>query len=927
MTDEMKSRETAVEQKKRLQDEKALARRLGGFRVLLLAGSIALALDIVANLLLYVREGVWQNLAVAIAQLPAVALLIVIGLLVRKGRLDTAGYLGIIAIMLGFGVGNLFHAGLTLALGASGFLVLLMISNMVLPGNKIIGPLTATLFVAALAAIELLAPIPRYNVVETSSFLLFVIALVTVLAAVGLWQFARLLRFGTIRTRLLAIFVGLVLLPAVAVGTASSVISGQRLLDQTRAQLVSVAALKESEIFTWANNLTSFLALAMPDSSRSLFYDLLISGPTGVDSSLYNNTYESELERYRNIIAQGNVFVEMFILAPDGTVRLSTDAGQIGRNQFGYAFFEPGLEGYFVSAPYYDSVLAEVTMVASAPLVNESGETIGILAGRANLDQLNAIMSERTGLGETGETYLVGARDRILMTESRFEERGMSLGSYISTSDGLDAAVLTKGDVSGNFTNYYYVDVVGVYRMLEEFNLVLIAEQEQSEALRGVVQTVAVNVGVTVGAVLVAIVLGLFVTNRITSPIASLSQTAEKIAGGELELVAEVEQEDEIGALAESFNAMTKRLRATLAGLEQQVAERTAALAQRTGYLQASVDVSRAIVSVLDPDQLIQQVVELIQERFNLYYVGLFLVDQAGEWAVLRAGTGEAGQKMLARNHRIRVGVGMIGWCVANERPRIALRAELDDARLKNPDLPDTRSEAAIPLRSRGRVIGALTVQSAQPEAFDESTIVVFETMADQVAVALDNARLFRESQESLDSLNRAYGQITREDWQRLLKLRGDLGYSSYASGEVAMEAEWLPELVQAAREGRTVGTETAVLGVPIKVRDTVIGVIGGYKVGEVAKWTDEERTFLEDVADLLSVTLDSARSYQQVQVTAQRERVAAEVTARIRRSLETETILRSAAEELRRALGLPEVVIQLGVPVDASKPGTSDGR
>jgi GAF domain-containing protein len=320
----------------------------------------------------------------------------------------------------------------------------------------------------------------------------------------------------------------------------------------------------------------------------------------------------------------------------------------------------------------------------------------------------------------------------------------------------------------------------------------------------------------------------------------------------------------------------------------------------------------------LDPDQLIQQVVDLIRERFGLYYVGLFLVDEAQEYAVLRAGTGAAGKAMLERNHRIRVGAGMIGWCVANQRPRIALRAEMDDARLKNPDLPDTRSEAAIPLRSRGRVIGALTVQSEKADAFDEATIVVFETMADQVAVAMDNARLFRESQQALESLNRAYGQITREEWSRLLQTRGDIGFSSFANGEIAVETAWQPELEQAVTRGQTVeesvsdGKYAAAIGVPIKVRDTVIGVIGGYKSGPVTEWSEAEKIFLQEVADVLSVALESARSYQQIQLSALREQLVGEVTAAMRESLDIDQVLQIAAREMRQALDLAEVEIRL---------------
>jgi GAF domain-containing protein len=153
------------------------------------------------------------------------------------------------------------------------------------------------------------------------------------------------------------------------------------------------------------------------------------------------------------------------------------------------------------------------------------------------------------------------------------------------------------------------------------------------------------------------------------------------------------------------------------------------------------------------------------------------------------------------------------------------------------------------------------------------------------------------------------------------LQRQGDIGYSSYSSGEIALETGWQPDLERAFIEGQTFVSQKgmepygASIGVPIKVRDTVIGVIGGYKSDQQAHWTEDEKNFLQDVADVLGVALESARSYQQVQLTAQRERVAAEVTGRIRRSLEMETILRAAAEEVRKALGLPEVTIQLGVP------------
>jgi len=191
-------------------------------------------------------------------------------------------------------------------------------------------------------------------------------------------------------------------------------------------------------------------------------------------------------------------------------------------------------------------------------------------------------------------------------------------------------------------------------------------------------------------------------------------------------------------------------------------------LQHRSAQLQTAAEVSRAASSILDPDELIQQAVDLVRERFGLYYVGLFLVDQTGEWAgepgkwaVLRAGTGEAGQKMLERGHKLEIGgASMIGQCVAHKQALVALDldGDVDMACFRNPLLPETCSALALPLISRDQVIGALTTQSSQEAAFSEEDILVLQTMADQLANAIQNAWLFEETRmraERLALLNR----------------------------------------------------------------------------------------------------------------------------------------------------------------------------
>ncbi len=208
---------------------------------------------------------------------------------------------------------------------------------------------------------------------------------------------------------------------------------------------------------------------------------------------------------------------------------------------------------------------------------------------------------------------------------------------------------------------------------------------------------------------------------------------------------------------------------------ERKRAEET--LARRAMQLQTGAEVAHAASSIVDPDELMHRVVDLIRERFDLYYVGLFLVDQTltlysqpGEWAYLRAATGEAGQAMLKQRHRLRVGGNsMIGRCIAEGKPRIALDTDMETVRFANPLLPDTRSELALPLISHGEVIGALTIQSSQEAAFSQEDIAVLEIMAGQIANSIENARLYKETQAALEELKTIHSHYVQQEWSRYL--------------------------------------------------------------------------------------------------------------------------------------------------------------
>jgi len=564
----------------------------------------------------------------------------------------------------------------------------------------------------------------------------------------------------------------------------------------------------------------------------------------------------------------------------------------------------------------------EPALVISVPIRRNLGTIVGVAMFASDLDDIGQEV-RATKVGETGFAYVVDGLNQVV---------AHPIPEYVAEFLDLDYYPPVFEMRGGNTGLLTFVDEEGVAWRASVSELEngwgVIVQQQEEELLATVRSMREVAWGViSVGGILLA-GLTLLVVRQIIQPIGSLTETATAIAAGDLDRVAAVESEDEVGTLARAFNSMTRQLRELISGLEQQVIERTRQLEQRSAYLEATAEVGRAAVSILDRQQLVQQVVELIRERFDLYYVGLFMSDEAAEWAVLEAGTGEAGKMMLARGHRIRVGEGMVGWSVAHGNWRVAAEAEADAVRLATPELPLTRSEAALPLRSRGRTLGALTVQHTKPGTFDPDTMAVLQTMADQVAVALDNAALFAESEEALRVLRRAYGEVSRQSWSELVQARRDWSYrwrsSAEGNGQRA-QGELVP--IERGAEG-ALGEADRSLTIPLKARDQVIGALGFRKRTGEGDWTPEEIGLLETMIGQLELALESARLYQDTQRTAARDRLLAEVVGRVRETLDVEAVLRALAYEVRQALDLPEVVVRLSPPgtQSAEPAGTAPG-
>ncbi len=472
---------------------------------------------------------------------------------------------------------------------------------------------------------------------------------------------------------------------------------------------------------------------------------------------------------------RGDVFDELALLDNAGTevVKVSEyrtyTAGDLV-SQAHTPEFEAAIRGDNFIGPVYLSEYSLPMATVSVPVQDEYGRVAGALLAQVSVRQMWKVVTE-VGLGESGYTYIVDQDGSLLAHKTLatfFAHRGTDLSSLpavkAALTEGSEQAPGTYVDFTGERVTSAHAPIT-----VENIQWIAVVAVPVNEAYATIYNMLIALGLILVAALALSGVVGTLISRTITRPLSLLEEGASVIGAGDLDHRIEIETEDEVGALASSFNTMAERIGNLLQGLE----ERGDELAARTREIEASQRVTFAASERTSPDRLLNLVVNLIRDQFHLYHVQVYIVappftsppqaggTEEGRAAVLRQSTGYAGRILLQRKHRIPLDQpALVTKAIHNKEPVLVADVRQSPDFLPNPLLPDTQSELAVPLKVGDDVIGVLDAQSREAGRFTQETVALFQTMADQVAFLFENSDLLARVTEQTQALTVFTGQL-----------------------------------------------------------------------------------------------------------------------------------------------------------------------
>lgn len=389
-----------------------------------------------------------------------------------------------------------------------------------------------------------------------------------------------------------------------------------------------------------------------------------------------------------------------------------------------------------ISPVHIDDESSEPLIVMAVPVTTLLGDLQGILLAEVNLKFMWELVS-RLEVGETGVAYVVDRQGNLLAFGNTSRVlRGENVKHLNPVNEFVNNPAVTE-TFAGISKGISGVNAIGAYAPLGTPEWAVVTELPVREAYRPVFQIgVLALIGNLVMAIMASLI-GSFAASRLAKPILILAQSATRIAAGEMDLQVTEVGPAEMIALAKAFNSMTTQLRQVIGGLQA-----------RTRALETSTRVSSRLSTILDREQLVAEVVKQVQDAFDYYYTQIYIIDEVTQDLVMTGGTGPAGQIMLAAGHRIPWGTGLTGRAATTNTVVLISDVSREEGWLPNPLLPDTRAEVVVPISIGERVMGVLDVQHNVVGGLDTADATMLQSIANQMAIAMQNANLFTETQQ-----------------------------------------------------------------------------------------------------------------------------------------------------------------------------------
>ncbi|MFQ5611421.1 MAG: GAF domain-containing protein [Anaerolineae bacterium] len=649
---------------------------------------------------------------------------------------------------------------------------------------------------------------------------------------------------------------------------------------------------------------------------------------------------------------RNQVYISSYaLLDARGLNLVDTNPFDIGASKADRDYFQiPMRTGQpYVSPVEFAPTTGQAALYFASPVRNDAGDIIGVLRLRFNAIILQRLVEQNTGL--TGQQSFA-----VLFDEHHLHlAHGTEPNTLFRATAPLDPALIAELQASrrlpavlptnlsldltgleGHLTNaadqpFFAAEDVATGEKVNQVAMAsmetqpswLVAYFQPREVFLAPVEaqtrtSLLLAVMIAGAAVVAAIGMGRF----LAGPIVRLTVVARQVAEGDLNARAVIESRDETGQLAEVFNSMTVQLGQLIGSLEDQVQKRTAELI-------LALRVGQRAATIRDLELLLPTITELIRQHFDIYHAQVYLVDGVGKSLVLKASTGEAGQKLLARRHNLPIGPGsIVGQVAAQAKAIVVPDTHSSDIHMSNPDLPETRSELAVPLNVAGRVIGVLDLQAGRPHTFTEKNLPVFEVLATQLAISIDSAQQWTLAQAAHRKAEEAVRRLTRESWSETLtpsQRKPHLGFAYDLSTLTPISPDPQTRDMAARDQDRGRGEGQASnggkrLSTTVLVQNQPIGWLSVEAPADQS-WSEDEQALLKAVAEQLALKIENLRLFEETQQKATREHLTRQITEAMRAAPDVDTIIETGLTELAKALGVPRTYLKLSSSLGQARP------